>query len=451
VQPAAVVVTGERISHIIKLQLPIDGAKLESSLSALQQPATGSVGAAFHVEHLGDLVIAPGLVDTHVHVNEPGNTDWEGFETATKAAAAGGVTTIVDMPLNSVPVTIDERALQLKLDCAAGKCWVDVGFHGGLVAGSAPQVGPLLERGVLAIKAFLCHSGLDEFPNSTLADLQAASAKLQEYDRPLFVHAELTDFPAPQPAAARRYAEYLATRPPEWESAAINMLIDFSRETGCKVHVVHLANADALPAIEAAKTEGLPITVETCPHYLHFEAAEIPDGATQYKCAPPIRDRRHREALWAALRSGLIDTIGSDHSPCPPPMKRLDAGDFMQAWGGIASLQLTLPIVWTSAARRGIPLEDIFRWTATNPARLVGFAERKGRIAEGCDADLVVWDPDAEWKVDATRLHHRHKVTPYDGLTVRGVVRRTFVRGIEVYRHGSVRPVPTGKAILAEL
>jgi allantoinase len=407
IRPAAVLIDGRSIADVM------DRDRLPSDVRC---------------EDFGDLVIAPGVIDAHVHINEPGRTEWEGFETASLAAAIGGVTTMVDMPLNSSPVTTTVEAYRLKR-IAAGHSRVDVGFYGGLVPGNADQIEPLLKAGALGIKAFLCHSGLDEFPAATLTDLRAAAPILAKYKRPLLVHAELTNAPAPHPLKVQRYADYLATRPPQWESDAIAMLIELCRGTGCHIHVVHLANADALPLIEAAKREGLPLTVETCPHYLHFTAEEIPDGATQYKCAPPIRESRHKEMLWDALKRGVIDTIGSDHSPCLPEMKHLETGNFMEAWGGIASLQLTLPIVWTEASRRGIGLEQVFQWLSTNPARLVGLDAIKGKIAPGYYADLIVWNPDTCWQVRAKELQHRHKLTPYEGVHLRGIVERTYGSG----------------------
>lgn len=408
VRPAAVLIEGPRIAGVI------NPAELPSDINC---------------EDLGDLVIAPGVIDAHVHINQPGRTHWEGFETATRAAAAGGVTMLVDMPLNSSPVTTTVAAFEAKRAAAAGKCSVDVGFYGGLVPGNFDQIEPLLEAGVLGIKAFLCHSGLDEFPNVTQADLQAVAPILVKYNRPLLVHAELTKAPAPTPEVATRYADYLATRPTQWETDAIRMLIEICRNTGCHVHIVHLANADALPLIESAKRERLPLTVETCPHYLHFAAENIPDGATRYKCAPPIRESRHRELLWEALQSGLIDTIGSDHSPCPPEMKNLESGNFMSAWGGIASLQLTLPIVWAGGNARGARLPQVFHWLSANPAKLLRLENRKGKIAVGYDADLVVWNPDARWHVRSAEIRHRHMFTPYDGLELHGLVHRTYVHG----------------------
>jgi allantoinase len=319
-----------------------------------------------------------------------------------------------------------------------------------LIPGNAESIAPLLDAGVLGIKAFLCPSGLDEFPQAALADLERAAPALVRFGRPLLVHAELPNAPAPQPTTARRYADYVATRPVQWELDAIGMLIAFCRATGCRIHIVHLANADALAMLAAARREGLPISVETCPHYLHFSVDDVPDGATQFKCAPPFRDVRHRDLLWEGLRQGVIDSIGSDHSPCPPPMKQLESGDFMAAWGGISSLELTLPVIWTGAAARGIALETVFQWLSARPADLFGLADRKGRIAVGRDADFVVWDPEDRWKVNAAELHQRHKLTPYDGVELLGKVRHTFVRGNRALRDGVLGARPLGELVTAE-
>jgi len=426
--PAAVLVEGERIAGVVN---------------------QSAVASDFPIEDFGDFVLAPGIIDTHVHINEPGRTDWEGFETATKAAAAGGVTTLVDMPLNSSPVTTTVSALDAKRAAAQGKCWVNVGFYGGIIPGNEKHVEPLLQAGVLGMKAFLCHSGLDEFPAATRADLEAAAPILAKFGRPLLVHAELTDAPAPNPVGARRYADYLATRPPKWEADALSMLVDLCAPPRCPVHVVHLANSDLLALYESLKRTGLPLTVETCPHYLYFAAEAIPDGDTRYKCGPPIREHRHREQLWEGLKQGTIDTIGSDHSPCPPDMKQLESGNFMAAWGGISSLQLTLSIVWTDAQPRGVGLETIFRLLSAGPAELVGLDDRKGRLAGGYDADMIVWDPNAESTVRGEQLYHRHKLTPYEGERLKGRVLRTYVRGKLVYCEGQLLGAPQGELLTA--
>lgn len=395
--------------------------------------------AGVQVLDAGDLVVMPGLVDTHVHVNEPGRTDWEGFETAGMAAAAGGITSIVVMPLNCTPAATNVEALMGEARAAAGKCRVDYGFWGGLVPGNADQLEPMWRAangGVHGFKAFLTPSGVPDFENVSIDDIMQAEDVLRRLGGPLLVHAEdptivdkatvvsgLVDAP-------RSYAKYLASRPPEAEAKAIAMLAGVSRVCGISVHIVHVAARAALDVLR----EGFSgVTAETCPHYLTFAAEEIPDGATQFKCAPPIRDRATREALWDALRDETLTMVVSDHSPCPPELKRLDAGDFARAWGGIASLQLGLCATWTGAHARGFGLADIARWMAANPAKLAGIGHRKGTIAAGRDADLILFDPEASWTVEARTLHHRHKVTPYDGLTLRGVVRRTLLRGRTVY------------------
>ena len=397
-------------------------------------------------------VIMPGLVDTHVHVNEPGRTDWEGFETATRAAAAGGVTTIIDMPLNSIPATTTLDALNEKLAAAAGKLHVDVGFWGGVVPGNTSELSRLWKSGVVGFKCFLIHSGVDEFPNVTENDLREAMPELARLGATLIVHAEV---PGPVEAAccqtasevsSRTYETFLRSRPREAENQAVDLMIRLSRETGCRIHVVHHSSADALPALRAAKLSGVPITIETCPHYLHFAAEEIRDGATEFKCCPPIRERENREQLWDALRDGTIDMVVSDHSPCPPDMKLREQGDFMNAWGGISSLQLRLPIMWTEAKARGFDLAKLVEWLSAAPARQVGL-NQKGSLTAGADADIVIWNPDATVRVKPEMIHHRHKLTPYAGETLFGVVEKTFLRGQMVYDGGEFSEA-TGKIIL---
>ena len=378
----------------------------------------------------------PGIVDTHVHVNEPGRTEWEGFETATAAAAAGGITTLVDMPLNSVPATTNAAALEAKRASrlAAAGAAIDVLFWGGVVPGNAGDLQALVNAGVPGFKCFMSPSGVDEFAFVEEADLREALPILKRLGRPLLAHAEWPPAlkPVPSTSDPRAYATWLASRPPQAEVEAIAILIDLCREFRAPIHIVHLAAAEALPMLRAARAEGLPITVETCPHYLTFCAEEIPDQATLFKCAPPIRGRANREALWQALVDGDIDVIATDHSPCPPSMKA--DGDFIRAWGGIAALELSLPAVWTGASARGIPLARVTEWLSAAPSRLAGIDGRKGSIAAGKDADLVVWDPDATFVVDEARLRQRHKRTPYAGLTLRGRVIETYARGRLVYR-----------------
>jgi allantoinase len=401
------------------------------------------------VEDLGDVVLMPGLVDSHVHVNEPGRTDWEGFDSATRAAAAGGVTTVVDMPLNSSPVTTTRDALLRKRDAAAGQGRVDCAFWGGLVPGNVRELGRLLDEGACGVKAFLCDSGIDDFPAAGEAELRAALPILAERGKPLLVHAELaTDETAPM-GDPRRYATYLESRPPSWEREAVALLLRLCRELRAPVHVVHLSAAAAVPLVAEARREGLPLTAETCPHYLALAAEEVGDGRTEYKCAPPVRERANQDALWEALLDGTLDLVVSDHSPCPPLLKEPERGDFMAAWGGIASLQLALPVVWTEAKRRGVGLERLAGWMAEAPARLAGLAGRKGRIAAGYDADLVAFDPDATFDVAATALEHRHKLTPYLGRRLHGVVRQTWLRGRRVFSAGGFEGSPRGALLSA--
>ena len=391
----------------------------------------------------GDLALLPGLVDTHVHINEPGRTEWEGFTTATRAAAAGGVTTLIDMPLNSVPATIDVDALKLKVDAARAHCHVDVGFWGGLVPNNVHLLGELLENGVFGFKSFMVNSGVPEFDWMQPDDLRRAAPVLKQLDALLLVHAE---WPFVIEEAAQRddvalgdsraYDLYLRSRPPAAEIQAIAYVIDLVREFRCRTHIVHLAAAEGLAMIEAARAEGLPLTVETCPHYLTFAAEEIEEGATAFKCAPPIRERACREQLWNALRGHTLKMIVSDHSPCPPVMKHLESGDFLAAWGGIASLQLGLSAVWSGACQRGFSLQDVARWMALEPARLAGLETRKGSIEIGRDADIVVFDPEASQHVAAGSLEQRHKLTPYHGMQLRGAVRATFLRGEKIYDTG---------------
>jgi allantoinase len=402
-------------------------------------------------ENLGDLVILPGLVDTHVHINQPGRTHWEGFASATRAAAAGGVTTLVDMPLNATPATTSVRAFHEKL-VAGCEHWVDVGFWGGVVPGNLSELAPLARAGVLGFKCFLVPSGVSDFEAISLAALPAVLDILKALDLPLLVHAEL---PEPILAATaelqrsgadpRRYSSFLGCRPCAAENEAIAALIALAATTRAHIHVVHLSSAEAVPMLREARARGVPITVETCPHYLYFFAEEVPDQATEYKCTPPIRDAANRDALWSALAEGVIDLVASDHSPAPPELK---GGDFFQAWGGIASLQLRLGIVWSGARSRGFDFTDLARWLCSAPAELAGLAHRKGAIEPGRDADFVIWDPDAERVVEPHALYHRHKQTPYLGRTLPGVVHATYLRGTRIYDGSGFLNDPTGELVM---
>lgn len=410
----------------------------------------GEVPPGAPVRDAGRLLVSPGLVDSHVHVNEPGRTEWEGFASATRAAAAGGVTALVDMPLNSIPPTTTVAGLEAKLAAAAGQCWVDVGFHGGVVPENLADLEPLCRAGVLGFKCFLLPSGVDEFGHVGEAELGPALDLLGAAGIPLSCHAEL-DGPIARAAdqllgqSPYRYLTYLRSRPPSAEDKAIALLIALARSRRAPVHVVHCSSAHALELLAGALQEGVPIAAETCPHYLHFAAEDVPDRATEYKCAPPIREAENREQLWQGLTGGTLAMVVSDHSPCVPELKRRRGGDFLAAWGGVASLQLAMPAVWTEMRRRGHGAEKLAQWMSAAPARHVGLARRKGAIGRGMDADLVIWDPDASFVVDGARLHHRHGLTPYHGETLHGVVQTTLVGGQVAYGDGQHAAQPPGR------
>jgi allantoinase len=399
----------------------------------------------------GPLAVMPGLVDTHVHVNEPGRTDWEGYETATRAAAAGGITTLVDMPLNCIPVTTSLSALEEKLRALAGKLAVDCGFYGGLVPGNTAEIAPMVRRGVLGFKCFLVHSGIDDFPQVGGKDLDVFMPELARCGVPLLVHAEIeSEVPALASKLPSPYAAYLASRPRSWENRAVAMMIERCRATRCRTHIVHLSSSDCVPLIAAARSQGLPFSAETCPHYLTFTAEEVKAGDTRFKCAPPIRERENRELLWDGLRERAISCVVSDHSPCAPHLKKSEEGDFHAAWGGISGLQFGLGAIWAGAGERGFGLLDLARWMAEEPAAMVGLGARKGRLAPGYDADLVIFDPDKILTVASDRIHHRHKVTPYEGRALRGEAVATFVRGTLVYERGRFLRTDAGVPLLKD-
>ena len=414
IRPAVVVVDDERITALLE-----DGAAVE---------------AREEIVVPDDQVLMPGLVDSHVHVNEPGRTPWEGYESATRAGLAGGITTILDMPLNSSPPTTTVDNLDAKEEAAQGKLSVDVGFWGGAVPGNIDQMAPLWDKGVFGFKCFTAHSGIDEYGYLGYEGVKEVLAELAELDAVLIVHAEDSRILAEAPQdITDQYATFLASRPRAAENTAIEQVLAAARETGARVHILHLSSAEALPAIRAAKQEGVKVTVETCPHYLTFASELIPDGATEYKCCPPLREDDNRRALWEGLKDGTIDHIASDHSPCTIDLKCKDTGDFGRAWGGIASVQLGLPAVWTAGEELGIDLGDIARWFAANPCasfRIPG----KGAIAVGGDADFAVVAPEETFVVDVEALEHKNKISPYQGRTLRGVVKRTVLRGRTVDR-----------------
>ena len=430
---AAVLVEGERIRAVT---------------------AIGEVPADTERKDFGDAAIFPGLVDSHVHINEPGRTEWEGFETATRAAAAGGYTMLVDMPLNCLPATTTVAALEAKRAAARGKSRVDWAAWGGVVSANQDEIEPLARAGVRGFKCFLIDPGIDGFTMVTERELRAALPHVARTGLPLLVHAELSGPVVAATAAIdaggadwKTYAAYVRSRPDEAELCAIRLMISLCREFRFRLHIVHLSTSEGIALIRAAKDEGLPVSVETCPHYLHFSAEEIADGATLCKCAPPIRGAENREKLWRGLREGVIDLVATDHSPCPTSMKRLEEGNFKTAWGGITSLSVALPVMWTEAQNRGFALTDIARWVAEGPARLAKCDSRKGRIAAGYDADFVVFEPEVEFVLTAERLHQRHAASAYLGERLRGMVRATYVRGERVFGDGTFSGGANGREL----
>ena len=431
----AVLVAGERISEVVP---PPD---IPSGVPTVDLPEPD--------------VLLPGVVDSHVHFNDPGRAEWEGFATGTAAAAAGGVTTAVDMPLNAIPATTAVHGVEAKRAAAEGALRVDVGLWGGVVPGNEDDLAPMWDEGVLGFKCFLAPSGVLNFPHVGPPDLARAMPILADLGAPLLVHAESPGVLLAATAAAlsardadpRSYATYLATRPPRAETDAIQFVLRLAEETGCRAHIVHVAAAEAVPLLRDARAAGAPVTAETCPHYLLFNAEDVADGATQFKCAPPIRERTARDALWEALEEGVLDLVASDHSPCPGGMKGFAEGDFLDAWGGVASLELSLRAVWAGARARGLGLDRIARWMAAAPASLAGLAGRKGAIAPGADADLVVFRPDADTPVDPEALRQKHPITPYAGLTLGGTVMATYLRGSFVFSEGELQGPPSGRLL----
>ncbi|MFT3837769.1 MAG: allantoinase AllB [Myxococcaceae bacterium] len=431
VKPASLRLRGKKIVEVGSYDAPLGGAELTDA---------------------GDLLVTPGVIDSHVHINEPGRTEWEGFETATQAAAAGGITTVVDMPLNCIPATVSGDAAKRKHDALGDQLFTNVVFWGGVIPGNANALEGLRNFGVPGCKCFTCPSGVDEFPHVVEADLDQAMPVLRDLDLTLLVHAEA---PGPLDRAAlamkgqppEKYSTYLASRPKSAEDEAIAMVIALARKHGTRVHIVHLSSATAIPLIEQAQRTGVKITAETCLHYLTFTAEEIPDRATGFKCAPPIREASNQAALWDGLRRGVISMVVSDHSPCTPQLKLLEKGDFEKAWGGIASLQLGLSAFFTGCEKQKIPIPWMVQLNTLATAQLTGLADRKGKLAPGYDADLVIWDDKASFTVKAEELRHKHKLTPYAGRTLKGVVKTTLIGGEVAYDAATGLSKPKGELI----
>jgi len=405
------------------------------------------------IQDYNDKVIMPGLVDSHVHINEPGRTEWEGFNTATQAAAAGGITALVDMPLNCIPVTTTKAAFQEKLDAVDDKLWVDCGFWGGVIPQNIDDLDDLLNAGVLGVKSFLIDSGIEEFPNVEAQDIQAAMPILAKHDVPYLIHAELDCGGFDDVVITKEYNSFLASRPKKWENDAISLMVDMARESkekgdNCKVHIVHLSSDEALNTIEQAKKEGLRFTAETCPHYLTIASENIPDGKTLFKCCPPIRENSNREHLWQAITDRRLDFIVSDHSPCTPELKHIDTGDIEKAWGGISALQFGISLIWTEAKERGFSLVDITRLMSTQTAKFAGLDSVKGEIKMGNHADFLIFDPDFSYTITNEMIKHRHNITPYAGREVTGQVLHTFVRGHHVYQQDEFINKPVGRPLL---
>jgi len=402
-----------------------------------------------------DKVIMPGLVDSHVHINEPGRTEWEGFNTATQAAAAGGITTLVDMPLNCIPVTTTKAAFKEKLAAVHNKLWVDCGFWGGVIPDNIDQLDDLLNAGVLGVKSFLIDSGIEEFPNVQASDIRKAMPILAKHNVPYLIHAELDCGSLPDPIIGDKYNSFLASRPKKWENDAVALMVDLATEAkqkgyDCKVHIVHLSSDEALKSINEAKQAGLRFTAETCPHYLTLASENIPDGKTLFKCCPPIRENTNRESLWAAIKNGSISFIVSDHSPCTPQLKHIDTGDIEKAWGGISALQFGLSLIWTEAKNRGFTLVDMARLMSFETAKFAGLEHYKGQIKIGYDADFVIFDDEKVFTITNEMIKHKHKITPYEGREVQGEILHTYVSGHPVYSQNSFMNKPKGRIILKE-
>jgi allantoinase len=427
---------------IKKAAVIINNGKIKEVLDELPE-------GDFHVTDVGDSVLMAGIIDPHVHINEPGRTEWEGFDTATRAAIVGGITTLVDMPLNSSPVTTTTKAFDEKIKATEGKLHSNCGFWGGVIPGNENEIEELIKKGVLGFKAFLTHSGIDEFPNVTEADLRKVMPIIAKHDLPLLVHCEISDTTHYSPLTTSHYQNYLSSRPEKWEDDAIELMIRLCEEFNCKTHIVHLSSAASIQQIALAKQKGLPLTVETGQHYLFFTAEEIKEGQTEFKCAPPIRGKENNKKLWQALMEGIIDFVATDHSPAPPEMKELKSGDFMKAWGGISSLQFALPVLWTAAKKHNCKLTDMAKWLCEKPAKLP-LQTNKGKIAKGYDADFVVWNPEKIFTVTENIIQHNHKITPYLNEELYGVVEQTWLSGTKIFEEGKFLHLNKGHIIYHE-
>lgn len=394
----------------------------------------------------GDNVLMPGIIDPHVHINEPGRIEWEGFNSATMAALAGGITSLIDMPLNSSPVTTTSSAFEKKLASTRHQLHANCGFWGGIIPGNNKEIEPLIEKGVSGFKAFLTHSGIDEFPNVTEEDLHRAMPIIAKYNLPLLVHCELSDENFKINGDNTSYKNYLNSRPRKWEDDAISLMIRLCEKYNCKTHIVHLSSSNSIEQIDKAKQRGLPLTVETAQHYLYFSAEEINDGQTEFKCAPPIREKENNELLWQALKDGIIDFVATDHSPATAYLKQKE-GDFSKAWGGVASIQFALPTLYTAARKRNGTLKDMVKWLCENPAKLIGKDKSKGKIEVGYDADLTIWNPEKSFQVKEDIILHKNKITPYMNEQLFGVVDQTFLSGIKVFDNGLFTHLNNGKII----
>lgn len=414
----------------------------------------------FDINDVSDQVVMAGIIDPHVHINEPGRTEWEGFDTATKAAMAGGITTLIEMPLNASPVTTTVEAFNKKINACfdipiaigismTSRLHINCGFWGGVIPGNENEIEPLIEKGVFGFKAFLTHSGIDEFPNVSEADLRKAMPIIAKHNLPILVHCELeSPIPNYQSPIPNSYSRYLNSRPQKWEDDAIALMIRLCEEFNCRTHIVHLSSASSIEQIRVAKQKRLPLTVETAQHYLYFNAEDIPDGRTEFKCAPPIREKENNELLWEALKNGIIDFVATDHSPAPPNLKEIESGDLVKAWGGISSIQFALPVLWTAAKKHDCKIEDISRWLCNNPSFLPGLEKSKGKIEKGFDADLVIWDPGKKFKVTADTTYHRHKISPYLGEELFGLVKQTWLKGEKIYDGGRFLDLNKGQLLL---